>query len=592
MERLRKDVRREAHFRRNPIQADGEIHYIKDLGYLKSDWEAPICFDGEIEEALDRFEATLRDARRNYNRIHPSNILPHQWHLIEDLKDNDDFIVVEADKNCGGCILLRDTYITRGISEHLGNRTVYRPLTESQAKRHLTKLKRDVICFATKWRARRAITKAEKIFLDRAVERFSNKFSRFRMSLKAHKTPWKMRPIVACVGTFMNYLSCWLDYHLQKLKPLIKTYIKDSKELLTKLHELGALPSNARIFTADANSMYTNIDTDHAIEVITAWLTNLSNTHQLPYGYPLPAVLEAMELVMRNNIFEWGDLYFLQLLGTAMGTSAACMWATIYFAIHEMGTLIPTYERQLLLFLRFIDDMIGIWTGTDEEYKQFQKDTDNFGILTWEFEELSSSVDFLDLTITIENGAITTKTYQKSINLYQYIPPYSAHPKNMIKGILYSLLRTYYIQNTKTSDYLDIVTLLYKRHVARGWDRATIKRLILDADLRVREKEKEKELQPTPTNLPTDTPTNQPTNNRTDTIYLHWVYHPNDIPRHRIRAIYDSCCGEIIKEEVGIEKMIIAYSRPPNIKDTLTKAKLHQAPGKEASKYYSGELPR
>ena len=117
-----------------------------------------------------------------------------------------------------------------------------------------------------------------------------------------------------------------------------------------KLHELGALPSNARIFTADANSMYTNIDTDHAIEVITAWLTNLSNTRQLPYGYPLPAVLEAMELVMRNNIFEWGNLYFLQLLGTAMGTSAACMWATIYFAIREMGTLIPTYECQLLLF--------------------------------------------------------------------------------------------------------------------------------------------------------------------------------------------------------------------------------------------------
>ena len=42
------------------------------------------------------------------------------------------------------------------------------------------------------------------------------------------------------------------------------------------------------------------------------------------------------------------------------------------------------------------------------------------------------------------------------------------------------LLRTYYIQNTKTNYYLDIVTLLYQRHVARGWDRATIKRHILD----------------------------------------------------------------------------------------------------------------
>ena len=56
-----------------------------------------------------------------------------------------------------------------------------------------------------------------------------------------------------------------------------------------------------------------------------------------------------MALVMKNNIFEWEDLYFLQLLGTAMGTYAACMCATIYFAVHEMGTIIPKYNNNLLL---------------------------------------------------------------------------------------------------------------------------------------------------------------------------------------------------------------------------------------------------
>ena len=67
--------------------------------------------------------------------------------------------------------------------------------------------------------------------------------------------------------------------------------------------------------------MYTNIDTNHTIEVISQWLDSLS----LPEGFPLAAVKSAMELVMRNNIFMRGDCYFLQLLGTAMGTSAACM---------------------------------------------------------------------------------------------------------------------------------------------------------------------------------------------------------------------------------------------------------------------------
>ena len=113
---------------------------------------------------------------------------------------------------------------------------------------------------------------------------------------------------MCCAGTFINNLSRWLDYWLQKLKPFIKTYLKNSTSLLDMLERLGQLPPNAWLFTADANSMYTNIDTDHAIEVIGMWLDSLKD--QLPPDFPLEAVKEAMELVMKNNIFEWGDLYF------------------------------------------------------------------------------------------------------------------------------------------------------------------------------------------------------------------------------------------------------------------------------------------
>ena len=193
----------------------------------------------------------------------------------------------------------------------------------------------------------------------------------------------------------MNHLSRWLTHQLQKLKPLIPTYIQDSGQLLNLLANLGPLrPPNAKVFTADANSMYTNIDTDHAIEVISQWLNSLGP--RLPQGFPLEAVKEAKELVTRYNVFEWGDMYFLQLSGTAMGKSAACMWATIYFAVREINHLIPVYHQSLLLFVRFIDDMLGIWIGNNEDWQQFQDDINNFGILTWEFEKPSLSVDFLE----------------------------------------------------------------------------------------------------------------------------------------------------------------------------------------------------
>jgi len=201
------------------------------------------------------------------------------------------------------------------------------------------------------------------------------------MSLKAHKTPWKMRPIVCCAGTFINCLSRWLDYWLQKCKPFITTYLKDTGQLLDVLQYIGELPPTAKLFTADATSMYSNIDTNHAIDVIGKWLDSIVN--QLPADFLLKAVKAAMVLVMKNNIFEWGDLYFLQLLGTAMGTSAVCMWATIYFVVHKMGTLKPTYGHTMLFFKRFIDDIFRIWIddGHGDDWQDLKKETNNFGIL-------------------------------------------------------------------------------------------------------------------------------------------------------------------------------------------------------------------
>ena len=135
-----------------------------------------------------------------------------------------------------------------------------------------------------------------------------------------------------------------------------------------------------------------------------------------------------------------------------MGTSAACMWATTYFCVHECRKLIPTYKNQLSLLRRFIDDMIGIWVGSASEWQSFKNDTNNFGILTWEFEEPSTSVVFLDLTISIKSGRIVYKTFQKALNLYQYIPPTSAHPPWMMRGIINSLMRNYRHQNISTED--------------------------------------------------------------------------------------------------------------------------------------------
>jgi len=93
----------------------------------------------------------------------------------------------------------------------------------------------------------------------------SRQHGQIQNELKSTQKPGKMRPIVSCAGTILNHLSRWLNYWLQKIKPFIATYIKDSGQLLDLLRDLGPLPPNTRLFATDANSMYTNIDTDHAL---------------------------------------------------------------------------------------------------------------------------------------------------------------------------------------------------------------------------------------------------------------------------------------------------------------------------------------
>ena len=91
----------------------------------------------------------------------------------------------------------------------------------------------------------------------------------------------------------------------------------------------------------------------------------------------------ALQLVMKNNLFEFGKDLIKQLDGTAMGTPAACNYATIYYAVHEISKLLAKYARHLLFYGRYIDDGLGAWNDRDDPlaWYRFYKDVDDFGIL-------------------------------------------------------------------------------------------------------------------------------------------------------------------------------------------------------------------
>jgi hypothetical protein len=142
---------------------------------------------------------------------------------------------------------------------------------------------------------------------------------------------------------------------------------------------------------------------------------------------------------MLNNIFSFGNTFWLQLTGTAMETLTACAYATITYGHYENTTILPTFQDNLLYYLRYIDDILGIWLPPKDEpdnWENFKNQLDNWGNLKCKVEQPSNQTTFLDLNINIKDSTISFSTYQKPLNLYLYLPPLSAHPPSCLKGLI------------------------------------------------------------------------------------------------------------------------------------------------------------
>ena len=130
-------------------------------------------------------------------------------------------------------------------------------------------------------------------------------------------------------------------------------------------------------------------------------------------------IWNALKIVMSHNVFQFGDTFWLQLTGTAMGTPPAPAYATIYFAIHEMRRIFDEYSQYLLFYKRYLDDIFGIWYCPDpiedeRAWKSFQADMDAFGKLRWKFSERDTTATFLDMTIEFRNDGLTTTMFEKN----------------------------------------------------------------------------------------------------------------------------------------------------------------------------------
>ena len=230
----------------------------------------------------------------------------------------------------------------------------------------------------------------------------------------------KVRPIVSCCGSPTEKIA-WLVTTI--LSPLLNEVPSHLQDIGAHLKLLTDLPLNKlrglQFCSADATSLYTNININGCIEDIISFATEHQDKLQL-YGLQLVDLHQMLELVFGNAYFCFDNRLYLQLIGLFMGCKPSPLGAIIRVYMFERNSIyIDIHYLPLLFYKRYVDD--GATLARSEEHATnffnsiAQQDPD--GRLEWEVDfpdSEESFTPFLSTQIRVDaDGHVHSKFYRK-----------------------------------------------------------------------------------------------------------------------------------------------------------------------------------
>ncbi|XP_060600672.1 uncharacterized protein LOC132754094, partial [Ruditapes philippinarum] len=263
---------------------------------------------------------------------------------------------------------------------------------------------------------------------------------------KTHKQPnadlplkYPGRPIVSACNSPTENISKYLDSILKPYMFRLPSFIKDTTDFIQKIKNVKLKSKDSLLVTMDVSSLYTCIPHSDGIKACEYFLNEGNSDHNLQ----TPVLSNLIRIVLENNIFEFNNEFFTQTCGTAMGSSMAPAYASLFMGKLEKD-FIESRNIKPTLWLRFLDDIFLIWDDTREELENFIRDLNDFHPTIKFTQTISSScVDFLDVRVSKNDCTLSTNIFVKNTNNHQYLHYTSCHPKACKNGIPYSQGKRY-----------------------------------------------------------------------------------------------------------------------------------------------------
>ena len=218
--------------------------------------------------------------------------------------------------------------------------------------------------------------------------------------------------------------------------------------------------------------MYTNVRQTEAINCVCNALERTN--HQYAINKPHSSYIRTLlELIIGRNCFQFGNKYFLQKVGCAMGSTASPEICDI--TLHDLENRILQQADNILTWWRYRDDILIIYGGNIEEFKNLVNTMNQMHpTLKFTFEASNCSVNYLDLTIFKgnrfrETGILDTKVYTKPTETYQYLHKSSSHPPHVFNAFIYGETLRFARNTNNIEDFQEKVETFTNKLTARGY---------------------------------------------------------------------------------------------------------------------------
>ena len=139
--------------------------------------------------------------------------------------------------------------------------------------------------------------------------------------------------------------------------------------------------------------------------------------------------------MLKNDVFTFGKKNLKQIRGAEIGNKFVPPYSILFLA-ELQEEILREVELKHYLWWWYMFDIFFIWEHGEKKLKEFI-DVLNKKHPTIKFTEewSKTQINFLDVTVYLENGKIKTDLYVKPTDTHQYMHSCSCHPYHCKKGI-------------------------------------------------------------------------------------------------------------------------------------------------------------